>query len=354
MTRQETDVNETTMPWMSLERLERLVPLLILVAVVAAIMLLGSQFGIVQQRRVTFGFISLISVVGLYVFMGNSGVLNFSSVGFMAIGAYVSALLTMRPQVKATFLRDLPDWLAAAQFEPIIGALAGGAAAALVALVVGLPIMRLSGIGAGIATLSILVIFYIVLGNWTGITGGQRSLMGLPTYVTIWNAGLAAIGAIVLAFVYQESRSCLALRASREDEVAARSAGVRVVRERLTAFVLGAFICGIAGVFYGHFLGTLRVENFYLDPTFLYITMLVVGGVRSLTGAVVGVTVISTLAELLRLLEIGGRLPALDVTLKAPAGLGDVVLAALMLGIILFRPQGITAGREITLRGMRG
>lgn len=334
--------------------LERLVPLLILVAVVAAIMLLAGQLGIVQQRRITLGFISLISVVGLYVFMGNSGVLNFSSVAFMAIGAYVSALLTMRPQVKATFLRDLPDWLASAQFDPWIGILAGGLIAALVALIVGLPLMRLSGIGAGIATLSLLIICYIVLGNWTGVTGGQRSLMGLPTYVTVWNAGLAAVGAILLAFVYQESRSCLALRASREDEVAARAAGVRVVRERLTAFVLGAFICGVAGVFYGHFLGTLRVENFYLDPTFLYITMLVVGGMRSLTGAVTGVIVISTLAEFLRLLEVGLRLPGLDGAIRAPAGLGDVVLAALMLGIILFRPQGITGGREITLRGLRG
>lgn len=354
MTGPNTHPREAAEPWISPERFERLVPLIVLAVVVAGIMLLASQLGIVQQRRVTLGFISLISVVGLYVFMGNSGVLNFSSVGFMAIGAYVSALLTMRPQVKATFLRDLPDWLATAQYDPILGALAGGIAAALVALVVGLPLMRLSGIGAGIATLSILIIFYIVLGNWTDVTGGQRSLMGLPTYVTIWNAGFAAIGAIALAFAYQESRSCLALRASREDEVAARAAGVRVVRERLTAFVLGAFICGIGGVFYGHFLGTLRVENFYLDPTFLYITMLVVGGMRSLTGAVVGVIVISTLTELLRLLEIGARLPGMDMTLKAPAGLGDVVLAALMLGIILFRPQGITGGREITLRSLRG
>ncbi len=354
MSRPGTRISSQPVEWLSRERLERVVPLLILAAVLAGIMLLASQLGVVQQRRVTLGFISLISVVGLYVFMGNSGVLNFSSVGFMAIGAYVSALLTMRPQVKATFLQDLPDWLAAAQFDPTIGALAGGVVAALVALVVGLPIMRLSGIGAGIATLSILMIFYIVLGNWTGVTGGQRSLMGLPTYVTVWNAGLTAIGAITLAFIYQESRSCLALRASREDEVAARAAGVRVVRERLTAFVLGAFLCGIAGVFYGHFLGTLRVENFYLDPTFLYITMLVVGGMRSLTGAVVGVIVISTLSELLRLLEIGGRLPMADIPVKAPAGLGDVVLAALMLGIILFRPQGITGGREITLCGLRG
>lgn len=353
MIKQATDTSARTTRKSAPDALARLVPLIILVAVVVAVMLAASQLGIVQQRRVTLGFISLITVVGLYVFMGNSGVLNFSFVGFMAIGAYVSALLTMRPQLKETFLRDLPDWLAAAQFDPVVGALAGGLVAALVALVVGLPIMRLSGIGAGIATLSVLIIFYIVLGNWTGVTGGQRSLMGLPTYVTIWNAGLAAIGAIALAFVYQESRSCLALRASREDEVAARAAGVRVVRERLTAFVLGAFICGMAGVLYGHFLGTLRVENFYLDPTFLYITMLVVGGMRSLTGAVLGVIVISTLAELLRLLEIGVRLPGIDAALKAPAGLGDVVLAAMMLGIILFRPQGITGGREITLRGLR-
>jgi branched-chain amino acid transport system permease protein len=107
--------------------------------------------------------------------MGNSGILNFSTIAFMAIGAYTSALLTMPPGMKSTFLPDLPAWLAAAQIPPLAGAGAGGVLAALVALVLGLPIMRLSGIAAAIATISLMIICYIVLGNWTWLTGGQQS-----------------------------------------------------------------------------------------------------------------------------------------------------------------------------------
>lgn len=337
----------------SSERFRRLVPLLLLVGLVLAVVLLASMAGIVLQRRVTFGLINLVAVVSLYVFMGNSGILNFSTVGFMAIGAYTSALLTMAPNIKATFLPDLPAWLATAHLDPLAGALAGGVVPALVAAVVGLPIMRLSGIGAGIATLSLMFIAYIVLGNWTSLTGGQQSLMGLPTYVGLWTACAWAVAAIAIAFAYQETRFALGLRASREDEVAARAAGVRVVRERLIAFVLGAFLAGIAGVLFGHFLGTLRVESFYLDPTFLFITMLVVGGTRSLTGAVAGTFVISVLTELLRLTEAGITVPGTGLVIATPAGLGDVVLAAAMLLIILFRPRGITGGREIALPGRR-
>ena len=327
--------------------LPRLVPLMVLVAVILIIVVLAGMGGIVLQRRVIFGLIHVVAVVGLYIFMGNSGVMNFSSSGFMAIGAYTSALLTMAPGMKSTFLPDLPPWLATAQVAPIWGALAGGGMAGLVALLVGIPIMRLSGIAAAIATLSLMFICYIVLGNWTALTGGQQSLMGLPGYVGLWTAGMSAVAAIIIAFVYQETRGALALRASREDEVAARASGVRIVRERLLAFVVSGFVTGIAGVLYGHFLGTLRVESFYLDLTFLLITTLVVGGMRSLSGAVVGAIGISVLTELLRLAEVGFSIPGTSWSFATPPGLGDVALAAAMLLIILFRPQGITGGREI-------
>jgi branched-chain amino acid transport system permease protein len=327
--------------------IRRSVTLWALIVVVLLIVLAAQFGGVVAQRRVILGLVNIVAVVGLYIFMGNSGVLNFSSVAFMAIGAYTSALLTMPAAMKNTFLPDLPAWLASAQIPSLAGAVAGGGVAGAVALVVGWPIMRLSGIGAAIATMSLLIICYIVLGNWNSLTGGQQSLMGLPAYVGLWTAGVWAIVAIVIAYVYQETRWAIALRASREDEVAARASGVRIVRQRLIAFVLGAFVCGIAGALFGHFLGTLRVESFYLDPTFLYISMLVVGGMRSLTGAVVGTVSISLLTEILRLLEVGVPLPGTGVTLATPPGLGDVALAAIMLLIIMLRPQGITGGREI-------
>ena len=334
----------------------RSAPLLVLTAMIVAITVLAGVADAVTGRRVILCLVNVVAVVGLYIFMGNSGVLNFSSVGFMAIGAYVAALLTMPATAKGMFLPDLPAWLMAAELPALAGPFLGGGVCAAVALVVGLPIMRLSGIAAAIATFSLMYICYIVLGNWSSVTGGQISLMGLKVYVGLVTACGFAVGAIALAFIYQETRWALALRASREDAVAAQACGIRVAALRLGAFVLGAFVCGVAGALYGHFLGTLRVESFYLDPTFLLVTMLVVGGMRSLTGAVVGCLVISLLAELLRLVEVGVPLPGTGVRLAAAPGFGDVVLAALMLLILIFRPNGITGGREVlgNLTGSEG
>jgi branched-chain amino acid transport system permease protein len=205
--------------------------------------------------------------------------------------------------------------------------------------------MRLSGISASIATFAVLVVTYVVLGNWTTVTGGQNSLMGLPIYVGLWTAAAWGVAAIAVAFAYQETRSALLLRASREDETAAAASGVHIVRHRLIAFVISGFLSGIAGVLLAHFLGTVRVESFYLDLTFLIVAMLVIGGMGSLTGAVAGALTIAALTELMRQAEIGVAIGG--TTVAAPAGLGDAILALIMLAIILFRPKGIAGGREI-------
>jgi branched-chain amino acid transport system permease protein len=336
----------------TLEASRRLWPLVALVAIVAAIAIAASFAPAVPQRRTTQALINLVAVIGLYVFVGNSGILSFGNVAFMAIGAYVSALLTMKSAAKSVFLPDLPQIIAAAEWPTLPGALAGGAVAALVALVIGWPLMRLSGVSASIATFAMLVVANVVFGNWTSVTGGQNSLMGLPAYVDLWTALGWAIAALVIAFAYQETRSALLLRASREDEAAAQASGVNVVRQRLRAFVVSAFLSGIAGVLLGHFLGIVRVENFYLDLTFLIVAMLLIGGRGSLTGAVAGTIVIALLTEGLREAEIGFQVGATNIA--APAGTGDVILALLMLIIILFRPDGIAGGRELTWPFGRG
>jgi branched-chain amino acid transport system permease protein len=169
--------------------------------------------------------------------------------------------------------------------------------------------------------------------------------MGLPNYVGLWTAAIWAAVSIAIAFAYQESRGGLLLRASREDEVAAKAAGVDIVRHRWIAFTLSAFLSGVSGVLLAHFLGTVRVETYYLDLTFLIIAMLVIGGMRSLTGAVTGAIVVTLLAELLRQAEVGVTIGATRIA--APAGLGDAVFALLMLLIVLFRPRGIAGDREI-------
>ncbi len=320
-------------------------PLLVLLAVVSGVVALSALGPIVLERRVTEALIKMLAVIALYIFVGNSGVMSFGHVAFMAIGAYVSALLTMKPAAKAIFLPALPDLLKAAEWPTLPAAIAGGAGAAIAAYLVGIPLMRLSGIAAGIATFAVLSIVYVGFGNWTTVTGGQGSLIGLPVYVDLWVALAWVLAAMTVAFLYQESRMGLALRASREDEIAAEASAVDVRRQRLVAFVLSAFFSGVSGVLLGHFLGTLRIDSFYLDLTFLLIAMLVIGGSGSLAGAVAGAFAISATAELLRQLEAG--IAVAGVTVAAPAGIGDIVLALAMLLIIIFRPKGLTNGREI-------
>ncbi len=323
----------------------RLWPLVVLTLLICAIALVTSFAPPVLQRRATQGLINLVAVVGLYVFVGNSGLLSFGNVAFMAVGAYVSALLTMKASAKSVFLPDLPAVIAGAEWPTVAGALAGGAVASLVALIVGWPLMRLSGVAASIATFAVLVVANVVFGNWTAVTGGHNSLMGLPAYVGLWTALAWALAAVAIAFAYQETRSALLLRASREDETAAQALGIDVVGHRLIAFVVSAFLSGIAGVLLAHFLGIVQVENFYLDLTFLIVAMLIVGGRGSLSGAVIGAVVIAVLTEGLREIEIGFTISS--VVVAAPAGSGDVILALIMLLIIIFRPDGIAGGREI-------
>ena len=324
--------------------LRRLAPLAALLAVVLAVALLGALGPELLRRRVIFALVDLIAVVGLYVFVGNSGVLSFGSVAFMAIGAYVSALLTMPAAAKMMFLPALWLPLRSAAWPPLSGPLAGGVAAAVMAALLGWPLMGLSGISASIATFALLVIVNVVIGNWTAVTGGQQSLMGLPPSSSLGAVLTWAVIALILAFAYGESRSALLLRASREDAVAARASGVPIRRHRLLAFVLSGFLSGAAGALLGHLVGMLRADSYSIDLTFLVVAMLVVGGMHSLTGAVAGTFAIALVAELLRRVEAGVALPWLG-TLQAPAGAGDAVLALLMLLVLLLRPAGL-AGRR--------
>ena len=177
---------------------------------------------------------------------------------------------------------------------------------------------------------------------------GAATLPGIPIYVNMWVALGWVVFALFVAFVYQRSRYGLALRATREDEFGARAAGINIPRQRLIAFVLSAFFMGIGGVLQAHFLGTIAVKSFWLSLTFISLAMLIVGGQRSLTGAVTGAVVISFITEILRLMESGFALGATQ--LAFPKGSQELGIALVMLLVLIFRPSGITGGRELAFR----
>lgn len=298
----------------------------------------------VLARTATDALIRMVLVIGLYIFIGNSGVLAFGHIAFTMIGAYATAWFTLAP-VRKSMALQLPAILAERQFPAIPAAVLAGLLAALVAAITGFPIMRLGGIAASIATLAVLGMFYTFYTNWSAWTMGAATLPGIRIYVDMWVALGWVVVALVAAYAFQQSRIGLALRASREDEFAARAAGISIWRERLAAFVLSAFFMGIGGVLQAHFLGSIAVKNFWLSLTFVSIAMLIVGGQRSLTGAVVGAAVVSAIVELLRQFETGVSLGS--VLVQVPLGARELGIAIVMLLILVFRPTGITGGREI-------
>lgn len=317
---------------------------LILLAFVLAALALGDR---AIARMAAETLIRVTMVVGFWVFVGNSGVVSFGHAAFGCIGAYVSAWLTLRPEMKATLLPGLPEMIAAADWPTLPAAVAGGGVAALVAFLTGAAILRLSGIAASIATFAFLAMVNTIWANWTPVTGGTSSVVGLDRYVTPWVAlGWAAL-AITVAAVHASSASGLALRATREDDVAAAASGIDRYRHRLLAFTLSAFFCGAGGALMGHFIGVINPDGFYLSLTFLMLAMLVIGGVGSLSGAVMGVLALSIAVEALVRLEKGVTVGA--ATFALPPGSQEIILAVAMILILIFRPAGLMAGREVML-----
>lgn len=291
--------------------------------------------------RVTF-------VVGLWIFVGNSGVVSFGHTAYMAIGAYCSAWLTLRPQMKGLFLPDLWPFLANAEWHVFPAAVASGLLAAVVALISGAAILRLSGIAASIATFAFLAIVYTVYSSWEGVTGATSSVVGLTRYSDQWVTLAWASVTILAAAWYANSSSGLALRACREDEVAADASGINMYRHRLISLVISAFFAGVAGALFGHSLGVLNPNSFYLGITFITLAMLVVGGIGSLTGAVMGVLVLSIIIEGLVRMERGVSLG--ETTLALPTGAQEIIIGIIMIMVLILRPAGLTGGQEFRLR----
>jgi branched-chain amino acid transport system permease protein len=317
---------------------------LVLIAMLAAAAFAATFAAPAMQRVVTEALIYVVVVVGLYVFSGNSGVTSFGHVSFMIIAAYISALLTIPAQKKHALL-SLPAALEHLHLSTAAAALVASTAAAALALVIGWPIMRLRGVVPSMATFALLIITHVVAQNWKAVTGGRQALVGLPLDTTIWVALAGAAFAIGIAAWYQQTRRGALLLCTRENEVAAESIGINIARERMLALVISAFVSGLGGVLFAHFLGTLNPNTFYLDMTFLTLAMLVVGGFRSLSGAVFGVVLLKAVSEVFRSLEEG--VTWWGVEFSARAGMQEVALALVMLAILIFRPQGLFGGAEI-------
>ncbi len=286
----------------------------------------------IMQIAVLCG-INVILAVSLNLINGFTGQFSIGHAGFMAVGAYGAAMFTLgvgQAWVLGLVAVGVPP--AIAQGIALSVALTiGGLVAAVAGYLVGLPSLRLRGDYLAIVTLGFGEIIRVLILNIEAV-GGARGLFGIPVWVSMFWVLVGATGVVLLSRHLAHSTHGRALFAIRDDEVAAEALGVDTTRYKVLAFVMGSFFAGIAGGLFAHFLGYLNPSSFSFLKSIEVIAMVVLGGMGSISGAVIAAILLTVLPEVLR--------PVKDYRM---------VLYALMLIVLMItRPQGLMGSRELS------
>jgi branched-chain amino acid transport system permease protein len=312
----------------------------LVIAGYALVWLLGTG----EQLFIIMLFINLTLVLGLQIFVGNTGIISFGHGAIVAVAAYVSGILTVTVELKAVALPDLPNFLANAHTS-FLEAIAITVLVVLpAAALIGVPLARLSGAAASIATFALLVITQGVLIGLGEFTRGTQTFYGLPPVVTLATAIAWAIAALFVARLFANSRAGLMLRSSADDELAAFAIGIKVRRLRVLAWAVSCGVTAAGGVLLAHTLTAFSPNAFYLTMTLGLLTMLIVGGARTTTGAVIGTLGVTAVLEVLRRIENGIEIGGL--ALPTVFGLQTLGLGACLIVAMALRPQGIVSRGE--------
>ncbi len=291
--------------------------------------------------------INAIMTVGFQLFVGSTGIVSFGHVAFMGIGAYAAGVFSIPIVERVKILPRFPQSIAGIETGMLLSLLVGAGIAALVALLMGLALMRLSGAAASIATLGMLIIVSNLLAQLTPITRGPQSLYGVPARTDFaWVFGVL-ITVVAISSLYKWSALGIRARAARDDTVAAESSGVVVFRGRLLAFILSAAVTGVGGALYAQLLTAFSPASFFIPQLVTVIAMAIVGGILSISGALVGATFIAALNESTRQLERGISLG--DITIQLPSGVSIAVLGVALIVVLRFRPAGVMGSNELQL-----
>ncbi|MDW5299644.1 MAG: branched-chain amino acid ABC transporter permease [Sedimentibacter sp.] len=272
--------------------------------------------------------INLMTVLGLSLLTGFTGLFSFGHAGFMAIGAYVASTITMK--VNMPFIPESLLWI---QFY--IALIIGGLAAMLVSLLLGKLTLNLKGDYFCIATLGFGEATRLILDN-VQYFGGARGLANIPTEgtTTLFNVVVINIVAIAVLVCIIRSRHGRNMVAIREEELAAQTIGIDVFKYKLTAFAISALYAGIAGGLMAHYLGYIQPIMFKMVKSTEMTIIVIFGGLGSISGSVVGTILLTFLPEVLRSFS-EWRL---------------VIYGVAVIIIMISRPQGLMGGKEISFK----
>jgi branched-chain amino acid transport system permease protein len=277
--------------------------------------------------------ISIVMAVSLNLINGYTGQFSLGHAGFMAVGAYVSAVITNQ-------FGNLNFFAANGIFAAAL--ITGGIAAALAGLLVGIPTLRLKGDYLAIVTLGFGEIIRVILQNMDAV-GGARGLSVMHGYTNFfWAFGLAAVTIYVIASLVNSTygRGFIAVR---DDEIAAEAMGINTTKYKVTAFVIGAFFAGIAGGLYAHSKQFLTPNGFGFMQSITFVVMVILGGMGNNIGVVIAAILLTLLPEGLRMLSGIEHLPGF--TAERPLGwIGEtrmIIYSLLLIVLMLTRPQGL-------------
>ena len=328
-------------------------------AFIAVGLLYQSFFSGAAERLVTVAMIDAIIVLGIQIYVGNTGVLSFGHIGFGAIAGYTFAVFAIAPAEKVKRIPDAPLGLTDVDMGSWGAVGVAIAVTVVVAIFVGIGLARSGAesgaVAATVITLALLFVTHEVARHWPELTGGERAGLSfriggkLDTRMPIY---LALAGALVLARLFAQSRRGRLAKAGREDDLAARAMGVNPMVQQMIALLISVAVVSVGASLQVYANGSILPENFFFNYTLLTLAMLIVGGRNSVTGALFGVAVMTVGRELARRLgqdgfEVFGLgLDSAPLDWIFRENLQTVFFGVAMLGFMIWRPKGLLSDWE--------
>jgi branched-chain amino acid transport system permease protein len=319
---------------------------------IGVLALLETYLGAFPKRIFVLAGIYVTLALSLNLINGFTGLFTLGHAGFMAVGAYTCALLTMPPELKAMnfFLKPIVPFLANVEWPFLPALLMAGLVAGFIGFLIAAPVLRLRDDYLAIATLGFGEIIRIVFTNTQTLTNGALGLKGLPRFTTVWwSWGVAALTVLFMVNLINSSYG-KAFKAIREDEVAAEAMGISLFRHKVVSFTIGSVLAGIGGALMGHLLGAIDPLMFRFLMTFNILLIVVLGGIGSITGSVVGAVLVTITMEFLRVLD--GTIDLGFITIAGKPGMRMVIFSAGLMAVVIFYQKGLMGHNEFTWEGL--